>query len=297
MRLIQRAVAATLPLVPTPIMRRLSARYIAGDTLGEAMDATRALAAQGFSGVLDVLGEDVADEAEARRARDAYLECVEAIATSGLDSYVSIKPTHFGLRLSEELAEELYDDLLTSCRTLGQRARIEMEDHTTTDATLRLFHGLRERFDEVGIVLQSRLLRNAADIDALPPESDVRLVKGIYLEPARIAHTEAQAIREAFSADVERLLRAGHHVALATHDGPLAERALEIAERLGVDPQRYEFEVLMGVREELRRTWQEQGQRVRVYVPFGPGWRAYSQRRLRKNPQILGHVLRQLLLR
>tara|TARA_R110002126_G_scaffold11114_11_gene50452 strand:- start:6955 stop:7845 length:891 start_codon:yes stop_codon:yes gene_type:complete len=292
MGLLHRAVIATLPLVPGPVMRRLSARYIAGETLDQAMDTTRAFAAQGYGGVLDVLGEDVADEAEARAALADYVRCTKAIATAGVDSYVSVKPTHFGLRISEDLCFDLYAELATRCEALGQKLRVEMEDHTTTEATLRVFRKLRERFQNVGVVIQSRLFRTADDIAALPEASDVRLVKGIYLEPESIAHTDADAIREAFLKDVERLFQGGHSIALATHDAPMAERALRIAEEQGVGRERYEFEVLMGVQETLWTTWRDRGCRVRIYVPFGPGWRAYSQRRLRKNPQILGHVIR-----
>lgn len=295
MGLLHRAVVATLPLVPGPVMRRLSARYIAGETLAQAMDTTRAFAAQGYRGVLDVLGEDVADETEARGALAEYIASAKAIADAEVDSYVSVKPTHFGLRLSEELCFELYAELATQCAALGQKLRVEMEDHTTTDATLKLFRDLRERFQNVGIVIQSRLFRTADDIAALPANSDVRLVKGIYLEPSSMAHTEADAIRDAFLKDVERLFAGGHFVALATHDSGLADRSIAIAQAQEIGNDRYEFEVLMGVQETLWQAWRDRGCRVRVYVPFGPGWRAYSQRRLRKNPQVLGHVMRNLL--
>jgi proline dehydrogenase len=295
MGLLHRAVVATLPLVPGPVMRRLSARYIAGETLAQAMTTTRAFANQGYGGVLDVLGEDVADEAEARGALAEYIACAKAIADTKVDSYVSVKPTHFGLRLSEDLCLELYGELATQCTALGQKLRVEMEDHTTTDATLRLFRNLRERFQDVGVVVQSRLFRTADDIAALPENSDVRLVKGIYLEPESMAHTDADAIRDAFVKDVERLFQAGHSIALATHDAGLADRAIQVAKDQGVGSERFEFEVLMGVQDPLWRTWRDSGCRVRVYVPFGPGWRAYSQRRLRKNPQVLGYVMRNFL--
>ncbi|MCP3918756.1 MAG: proline dehydrogenase [bacterium] len=277
-------------------MRRFAARYIAGETVDEALEHLASLAARGHPGVIDILGEDVESEAEARAALAGYRDAADRVARQKLDAYVSIKPTHFGLRLSPDLAHELYSELLERCRELGQFARVEMEDHTTIDATLALFARLRERFDNVGIVLQSRLLRTLDDIDALGEvASDVRMVKGIYLEPPEIAHTDAQAIRDAFLACTERLFQRGHTVALATHDEHLAGRLLRLAADRGVDASRHYFEVLLGVQEPLWNRWRQSGNTVRVYVPYGLHWRAYSQRRMKKNPEILRHVMRGML--
>lgn len=295
MGLLHQAVMRTLPLVPTPVMRRLSARYIAGETLEEALAALDRFRAAGFAGVLDVLGEDVADEAEARGVVDTYAAAAARIEAAGLDAYVSVKPTHLGLRLGEDLALELYRELCRRCLELGQFVRVEMEDHTTTDATLRIYAALRAEFEHVGVVLQSRLFRTPADIAALPPSSQVRLVKGIYLEPGAIAHTEPGPIREAFRTQAAQLLDAGHSVSFATHDEELGDGLLAECQQRGLPPERYEFQVLMGVQERLWSKWRDAGAKVRAYVPYGPQWRAYSTRRLRKNPQILGHVVRATL--
>jgi proline dehydrogenase len=298
MGLLHHLVVSVLPLIPRPIMRRLSARYIAGETLGEALAVLQANLGQGYDGVLDILGEDVADEAAAREALRQYKEAASAMAKLGLDCYVSVKPSHFGLHLSAPLAMELYADLLSHCAGLGQFARVEMEDASTTDATLELFRGLRAEYDNVGIVLQSRLRRTPADIEALPEvPCDVRLVKGIYLEPESIAHTEYTPIRNAFLECSRALFERGHSLAFATHDGDLAGRLLRDAHDGGVDRSRFCFEVLLGVREELWPRWREAGNHVRVYVPYGPLWRSYSQRRLRKNPEVLRHVIRGTLQR
>lgn len=298
MGLFHQLLVSGLSLVPRPVMRRLAARYIAGETLAEAIAKLQEMRARGFPGVIDILGEDVAEEAAARQVLAAYEQAADAIAADGLDAYVSVKPTHFGLRLSRSLAHELYAELLEHCRGLSQVARIEMEDHTTTDDTLALFRSLRESHDNVGIVLQSRLLRTPSDIDALgDPPLDVRMVKGIYLEPPSIAHTEPEAIRDAFLEATERLFERGHSVALATHDAPLAERLLAAAKSAGVARERYSFEVLLGVQEPLWERWRRAGHVVRVYVPFGPEWRSYSQRRLRKNPEVLRHVMANVFAR
>jgi proline dehydrogenase len=168
-----------------------------------------------------------------------------------------------------------------------------MEDHPTTDATLRVFTALRSKHENVGIVLQSRLFRTAKDIDALPPGPlDVRMVKGIYLEPASIAHTEPEPIRAAYVECVRQLAARKAQIRLGTHDDLLAEQCLAVLRQAGYTREQYEFQVLMGVREELWKKWLEAGHKVRVYVPYGPEWRPYSIRRMRKNPQILGHVMR-----
>ena len=293
MGLLHQFVVSTLPFVPRPVMRRLAAHYIAGETLEEAIGVLARMRARGFAGVLDILGEDVEDAAAARGALAAYREGAQAIAGAGLDAYVSVKPTHFGLRLSTDLAHELFVELLEHCAGLGQFLRIEMEDHTTTDATLELVARLRRDGHDPGLVLQSRLLRTLDDVEALGEEPhDVRMVKGIYIEPPSIAHTEAQAIRDAFVECTARLFQRGHTVAIATHDEHLAARILRGAADRGVAPERYYFEVLMGVQEHLWDRWRDAGHLVRVYVPFGPQWRAYSQRRLRKNPEVLRHVMR-----
>ena len=289
----EKLVLASLPHVPRVLMRRLAARYIAGEKLEEAIAKLKELSRRGHPGILDILGEHVEDEAAARSVAGDYAVAAEAIADARLDAYVSVKPTHFGLGLDEELCFELYAGLAQRCRELRLFVRVEMEDHPTTDATLRLFGRLRPRFDNVGIVLQSRLFRTPSDIEALPPGPlDVRLVKGIYLEPASIAHVDPEPIRSAYVDCARRLFARGARVALATHDEALADRCLAAAREARIPPDRFELQVLLGVREELWKTWQSAGLRVRVYVPFGPEWRAYSQRRLRKNPQILKHVLR-----
>lgn len=291
----QKVVLGTLPYVPRPVMRRLASRYIAGETLEEALARLRSLALRGYPGIVDVLGEGITNEAQARAVCAEYEVAATAVAGAKLDCYVSVKPTHVGLSIDENLCFELYARLAAHARGLGLFLRVEMEDAPTTDGTLRVFERLRTTHSNVGIVLQSRLFRTSGDIDALAPGPlDVRLVKGIYLEPAAIAHTEPEPIREAYVRCVEQLCARGARMSLATHDELLAQRSLEVLRRHGRARDSYELQVLLGVREELWEEWKAQGHRVRVYVPFGQEWRAYSQRRMRKNPQILGHVMRNL---
>lgn len=293
MGLLDAAIIACLPLLPLPLMRALSARYIAGERLDQATARLAKLREQGYRGILDILGEDVESDVEAREVLEEYMAAAHALSEQSFDAYISVKPTHLGLRISEELATELYRELTRRCDELGIFVRVEMEDHSTTDATLRIFERLRAEASNVGIVLQSRLFRTPDDIDALGAGPlSVRMVKGIYLEPSEVAHVDSESIRRAFVSCTEKLFDRGAFVSLATHDDVMANDLLALvrAKNLGVD--RYEFQVLLGVRSRLWREWLDGGHSVRVYVPFGPQWRAYSTRRLRKNPQILRHVMR-----
>jgi len=298
MGLLDRAALSALPLLPHWLMLRLASRYIAGVELEQALAKLEQLRQRGYAGIVDVLGEDVHDEAAARAVVRTYCRAADEVARAGLDCYVSVKPTHFGLRISEQLAFELYDELARHCAPLAVPLRVEMEDHSTTDATLRLFERLRRQHPGIGIVLQSRLKRTSEDIARLADGPLwVRMVKGIYLEPADIAHVDPEPIRTAFVELSRQLFERGARVSFATHDDQLAGRLLALTRELALPPERYEFQVLLGVREALWEQWLAAGQRVRVYVPFGPEWRAYSTRRLRKNPQIFRHVLRDMLLR
>jgi proline dehydrogenase len=286
-----------LSLLPTPIMRHFSSKYIAGDTTEQALERLKALNEDGFAGIIDILGEDAEGEQGARLAMQEYKDCSSALKASGLDAYVSAKPTHFGLRTSEELCFEIYSEICKHCQDLGQFFRVEMEDHSTTDATLRIFRGLLELYDNVGLVLQSRLFRNGQDIQDLlahVPEGrtlNIRLVKGIYLEPAEIAHTEYGPIADAYVEQAKALFEGGATVSLATHDDVMAEKLFEYIQNTKLPKQRYELQVLMGVRRPLWDQWLGAGHPVRVYVPFGPDWKAYSLRRLKKNPKLLTQVV------
>lgn len=296
MELLNRPILAMMPLIPTSIMRRLALRYIAGETLESALVRLEDLRARGFPGVLDLLGERVKSEAEARNVAATYVEAARVAVARDLDAYISIKPTHVGMHLSEDLSVELYAQVAEACRELGVFVRVEMEEAQTVDATLRVYERLRDRFDNVGTVLQSRLFRTPADVERLASERfDVRVVKGVYLEPAQIAHTEHRPIADAFVAMVDALARRGARIHLATHDAELAERCIETIRRHGLPAERWELEVLLGVQEPLWERWKAAGHPVRVYVPYGPDWRAYSLRRFRKNPQILQHVVRDTL--
>ncbi len=298
MGLLDRIAVASLPLVPGPLMRLVANRYIAGETLEEALVKLEEYRVRGFAGILDELGEETGTAEGARRVAEQYCRAASALAERGLDAYVSMKPTHVGLCIAEDLAFECLSRVARHCASLGQTMRVEMEDRTATDGTLRVFERLRRDHDNVGIVLQARLLRTPTDIDGLACGAlSVRIVKGIYVEPAEVAHVNHAAINDAFVECARKLFERGARVALATHDALLADRLLALVRELGVPDECLEFEVLMGIQQHLWEEWRDAGHRVRIYVPYGPEWRAYSTRRLRKNPELVRHVLRNLVAR
>ena len=290
MSLLDSAIVRLLPAVPKPVVQRFSARYIAGATLAEAVAVVCELNAGGKMATVDVLGEEITREDETRGIAQAYRDVLAAIEKESLDSNVSIKPTALGLGLSYELCRENLLDILGA----GNFVRIDMEDSTTTDETLRLYRELREDgHDNLGVVLQARLRRTTDDIAALADlRPSVRICKGIYLEPAAIAFTDPEAIRVNFLACLDALLDAGCYVGVATHDEWLIGESLARVSQRGLGREEYELQMLLGVREERRDELVAEGHRLRVYVPYGEQWYEYSVRRLQENPAMAGTIAR-----
>jgi proline dehydrogenase len=278
--------------VPRPIVRRVSRRYIAGDTLAEAVAAVRSLNGEGFMATLDVLGESVTERSLVEAAVRDYQAALSAIHAERLDSNISIKPTQFGLRLDFDLCLEKVRALVAQARNDGNFVRIDMEDSGCTSATLDLYRRLRgEGYDNVGVVLQAYMRRSLADVRALPERANVRLCKGIYIEPPDVAFQERSLVNKNFVCLLEELVERGAYVGIATHDEDLVWEAERLIERRRLAGSAYEFQMLLGVAEPLRRIVRRSGHRLRVYVPFGAQWYAYSLRRLKENPRIAGYIL------
>jgi proline dehydrogenase len=280
------AIVRLLPAVPRPVVRRIADRYIAGETLDEAVAVVRGLNEQRKSATIDVLGEEVRRPYEAGDIVRAYHDVFEAIQQHGLDSNVSVKLTGLGLKLGYKLCRRNLRTVVEHAAEVHNFVRIDMEDSTTTDDTLRLYRELRESgLDNVGVVLQARLRRTPDDIASLADlRPNVRLCKGIYLEPPAIAWTSFERIREAFVNCLELLVDTASYVGIATHDEFL------IAEGKRIARERYEFQMLLGVRQELGDELVRNGERLRIYVPFGRQWYEYSLRRLHENPRIAGYI-------
>ena len=295
-----RAVSLVIPAVPKPIVYHFSKRYIAGSTTEDAFRAVRELANVGALATLDILGESTTTVEEAERATREYEELIRRIAEPNVkDLHISVKLTALGLLQDHDRCLDNVRRVCEGVREAGSFLRIDMEDSPCTTPTLAIYRALRGDFPRnVGIVLQSRLRRTLADIDQLTREpSNVRLCKGIYLEPRPIAYTGAELIRRNFVLALDRMFQRGAYVGIATHDELLVWEALRLIEKFGLSPEQYEFQMLLGVDEQLRKVLLDAGHRLRVYVPYGEHWYAYSVRRLRENPQIAGHALRAVFQR
>jgi proline dehydrogenase len=290
--ILDRAIVRALPAVPRQVVRRLSSRYIAGTTLAEACEVVRELNALGKEATLDVLGEEVTLREEAIGLRDAYRRALDTIEEDGLRSNVSVKLTALGLKLDRGLCLADLTAVVEEAARFGNFVRIDMEDSSTTSETLALYREIREGgHDNLGVVLQAALKRTLTDIGALADlRPNVRVCKGIYVEPPEIAFREDETIRLNFLDALEALFDVGSYVGIATHDDWLIGEALALVERRGLGREDYEFQMLLGVRPELGDELVREGHRLRIYVPFGRRWYEYSIRRLQENPKIAGYV-------
>jgi proline dehydrogenase len=292
MSLVDSAIVRFLPVVPKPVVRRISERYIAGKELDDAVRVIRRLNGQGKLATIDVLGEEVTSPDESRAIAAAYREALEAIERERLDSNVSVKPTALGLKLGYDLCRENLEDVVRDAAERGDFVRIDMEDSSTTDDTLRLYRELRaEGYENLGVVFQARLKRTLQDIRVLAElRPNVRLCKGIYLEPPEIAYRDFDSIRASFVQALEELLEAGCYVGIATHDEWLVEQGQRLTNTRGLGRDDYEFQMLLGVRPAMGDELVRGGHRLRIYTPFGRDWYEYSLRRLQENPKIAGYI-------
>ena len=283
---LDRTIVRLLPAVPKPVVRRLSAPYIAGSTVDDAVRVVRALNAKDQLATIDVLGEEVSTAAEAHAIAGQYHEVLARIDNSRLESNISVKLTGFGLDVDMGLCRANLLAIVEDAAARGNFVRIDMEDSSTTDRTLQLYRELHDAgHTNVGPVLQACLRRTIDDVEGL---ENVRLCKGIYLEPPEIAYRDYEAVRANYVRVLEKLVAQGTYVGIATHDEYLLHEALRIVDELS--PDRYEFQMLLGVRSSRARQLVAAGHRLRIYVPFGTQWYEYSLRRLQENPKIAGYI-------
>ena len=280
-------------------MRLGASRFVAGETLDECVEILRGLNERGFHANTTLLGEDVHEEAEAAATVDAYLEILARLHVEGLRVNVALKLTHLGLDVAETLALENLRGIVERAAELGNFVRIDMESSAAVDPTLRIYRALREEgLDAVGAVLQSYLYRTPDDLEAiLPLRPNLRLVKGAYLEPPEVAYPRKEDVDAAYVRIVERSLRGGGYTAIATHDERMIEHAIAFAEREGIGRDRFELQMLYGVRPQLQADLVARGFKVLVATPFGPEWFPFFTRRLAERPANLGFVLRNLVRR
>jgi proline dehydrogenase len=291
MGILDRAIAESVPVIPRPIVRRISRRYIAGDTLDEAVETVRNLNEQGCVATIDLLGESTESKADAAAKLRDYKKVIDALDEHGLDSGISVKLTGLGLTLSEELCRANLEEIVVYAGEKGRFVRVDMEDSPYTGVTLDIVLDLHGRHENVGAVIQAYMRRSLEDVCRLVEAGvTVRLCKGIYDEPRKIAYKDFDTVRQNYIFLLDELLKGGAYVGIATHDEFLIWHALRLIHQLEVPEDRYEFQMLLGVDEELRGILVGAGHKLRVYVPFGEEWYEYSSRRLKENPKIAGYV-------
>ncbi|MEE9225170.1 MAG: proline dehydrogenase family protein [Bacteroidota bacterium] len=295
---LNKLIVLTLPAVPKLIVGHFAKRYIAGDSFDDAARAVRNLNASSMMATVDLLGEDVTTLDEAIAARKAYEKILSAFEVQQLDSNLSVKLTQLGLKLNKQFCTDNLVEILEVARQQRNFVRIDMEDSSCTDDTLEIYRSVRRLFDNVGVVIQAYLRRSEVDVCELIKEKvNVRLCKGIYVEPEEIAFQGQEEVRENFVKLLDLLLRNRCYVGIATHDDTLIGAAYGMLQSMKFDRHEYEFQMLLGVRHDLRSSIVQSGHRMRIYIPFGRHWYAYSMRRLKENPQIAGYILKSIFTR
>lgn len=298
MRLLNKLVVAAVPLVPRGVIRYFAGRYIAGETLEHAIRCVRQLNNEGVCATMDVLGEDITTRAEAVAAREQSVQVLHTIAKEHLDSNLSIKLTSLGLKINKDFCAENVREILRVAASYGTFVRIDMEDSSCTTDTIEVFRTLHREFPNCGIVVQAYLFRTESDVVSLIKEkAGFRLCKGIYKEPKEIAFQGREEVQQNFMKLLRLMLKGGVYVGIATHDSVLTDGATALLNELKIQKHQYEFQMLLGVRPELRKRLVRDGHEVRLYVPFGEHWYGYSTRRFKENPEIAGYVFKALFTR
>jgi proline dehydrogenase len=281
--------------MPKSVVGFFSRKYIAGDTLEKAVKCVKDLNEKGIYATMDVLGESITHKDEAVQAKNKCLEVLNTIEHNKLMANLSLKPTQMGLSIDEDFAYEQIRELVEKAKNIDNFVRIDMEDSSTTDKTINLFKELKDDFDNVGIVLQSYLKRTTSDVITLNKlGTNYRLCKGIYIEPPTIAYRDRQEVRSNYLKSLELMLKNGNYVGIATHDEYLITEAYKMIKEKNIPRDKFEFQMLLGVREDLRDKINKDGYKIRIYVPFGEDWYPYSIRRLKENPQVAGYIFKNI---
>jgi proline dehydrogenase len=296
MGIVDKAIANSVPVIPRPIVKKISSRYIAGDTLEEAVSTIRDLNNEGCVATIDLLGESTESKADAATTLKDYKKVVDALDEHDLNSGISVKLTGLGLTLNEELCRANLEEIIEYTAARDRFVRVDMEDSPYTEKTLQIVHDMHERHENTGAVLQAYMRRSIEDVQNIITSGfSVRLCKGIYDEPRSIAYKDFDTVRQNYIFLLDELLKGGVYVGIATHDEFLIWHALRLIHQLEIPEDRYEFQMLLGVDEQLRSILVGAGHKLRVYVPFGEDWYEYSTRRLKENPKIAGYVTKDVI--
>jgi proline dehydrogenase len=298
MPLLNKIITTAFPLIPKVIVGQVAKRYIAGVALSDGVRLVKELNSKPIMATMDLLGEDVKNIAEIEEVKNGILSILQSIEENKLISNVSIKPTQLGLKIDKDLAYRNIKTIIEEAKKYGNFVRIDMEDATTTDDTLSIYQHLKiDGLTNTGVVIQAYLRRSVADVLALVKSgANIRLCKGIYNELPALAYKERQEIRNNYLKLLQIIFESGCYVGIATHDDYLIDGAYTMIEKLGLKKEQYEFQMLLGVREKRRDQIVKDGHRLRVYVPFGEQWYAYSTRRLQENPQMAWYITKAIFI-
>lgn len=292
-------IAKILPYFPKPFVGIFARQYIAGETLQDAVREVKNLNAQGISATIDLLGEEKKVKEDALKAVETYLQVLNIIDQEKLDANISVKPTHMGLKLDKEFCYQNIKTLVEAAKKIKSFVRIDMEDSSCTDDTIDIYLRLKQDYDNVGTVFQSYLRRLVKDLNrVIPHKANLRLCKGAYYwEKREVVYKDGEIVNDSFRYALEKLLSNGCYVGIATHDEKLVWEGIKLIDKLNLTRDNYEFQMLLGVDPQLRRIIVDAGHRLRVYVPFGKEWFAYSIRRLRENPKMVNYILKNTIFR
>ena len=295
MSVINNIIVSAVQVMPKSVVGYFSHKYIAGESLDSAVSLVKNLNAKGIYATLDLLGESVTNEEEALRAFKNAMKVFDAIVEHNLTANISVKPTQLGLSFDEQFACAQIQKLVKRASEIDNFVRIDMEDSQYTDATINIYKSVFEEFSNVGIVLQAYLKRSYNDTVILNKlGTNYRICKGIYVETASLAYKEKQMIRDNFLKMLECMFKNENYVGIATHDEYLIDNAYRMIKEYNIPNDKFEFQMLLGVREDLRNKINNDGYKIRIYVPFGEDWYAYSIRRMQENPQIAGYIVKNI---
>jgi len=297
-------IASILPFMPKGFVWIFSKRYIAGKKIDDAIQASKALNEEGNMVTVDLLGEFITKLSEAEENKNEYLDIIDTFEKNGIDGNYSLKPTMFGLLIDKDACYQYIREIVQKAADHNNFVRVDMEDSQCVDLEIELFRKLKKEFPKnVGLVLQAYLKRTKSDIENMLDlhskeiPLSYRLCKGIYVEPEEIAYKKYDVINEHFLEDLELMFKNGIYVGIATHDTPLVEGAYKLIEKYNVPKENFEFQMLYGVTPALRKSITDKGYRMRVYVPYGEKWFAYSTRRLKENPKMATEIIKALFVR
>jgi proline dehydrogenase len=295
MNILNKIIVGTIPLIPKAIVRKFANRYIAGDTISEAINVTKRLNDKGIMTTMDVLGEDVFNKTDAENAKIECLKLLEVLDKNKLNSNQSLKLTSLGLKIDYDFCISNISEILSAAKSYGQFVRMDMEDSSVTDITIKAYEEAHSKFPNCGMVIQSYMRRSYDDVSRLAATgTNFRLCKGIYVEPEEIAYKKREEVQQNFLKLLKLIFEKNCYVGIATHDDVLIDGAYKLIKDHNKKTDQYEFQMLLGVRENLRDKLLKDGHRVRVYVPFGSHWYQYSVRRFKENPQVAGYIFKSL---